>query len=514
MWFATLSSSCSNFVVHDEGRAAIASAVKKAYADTKVTDVFDTEQKNLQTLLSEEIQAVRDNYALQTDFAMLGIANNATPMASTYVEAMQRLNELGYASPKEVRGSRDQSAKMAEANRRIGTVRKVFAGFKTSLPDCSVLKPDLEFPKDMGEANRLLLKKQYEVYKTQCQIVSAGNYPTSGKIGQAYLDWSTANELHQKLLADQAQVVKELQAAKAAFDEKSKAATQPVADAKAFAEKYAEESRRLADALTKARALGGGLENSANITAIVELLTAASGTSVDKSDPRIVHAAAVVSRIPAFANDAGAIGALRQAPPVSGLLIALRQQTLLADAAQKRALLEEERIGILKEKLDAYAEESNRWLKVTDAMCSYAALSSDMKHPADACDGFDTDKDGNCVLAGQSIAKCILATSWKARFADSDKPDARRELYKAVTGYMQALSFEGIPVEDSFKEIDVRHRQTLLAREAALEAWDSLVSVPLDQIDAYYQAGVKPAEIADLVVKALGFTAVAIGASK
>jgi hypothetical protein len=60
----------------------------------------------------------------------------------------------------------------------------------------------------------------------------------------------------------------------------------------------------------------------------------------------------------------------------------------------------------------------------------------------------------------------------------------------------------------------VLHRETLAARQSAIQGWDNLVAVPINQLDAYYQAGLKPAEIADLIVKALGFTAIAIGVSQ
>ncbi len=55
------------------------------------------------------------------------------------------------------------------------------------------------------------------------------------------------------------------------------------------------------------------------------------------------------------------------------------------------------------------------------------------------------------------------------------------------------------------------HRETLAARESSIRGWDNLVAVPINQIDAYYQAGLRPAEISDLIVKALGLTAITVG---
>jgi hypothetical protein len=60
----------------------------------------------------------------------------------------------------------------------------------------------------------------------------------------------------------------------------------------------------------------------------------------------------------------------------------------------------------------------------------------------------------------------------------------------------------------------VHHREALAGRETALRGWDNLVAVPIGQLDAYYQAGLKPAEVADLLIKALGFSAIAIGVAR
>ena len=69
----------------------------------------------------------------------------------------------------------------------------------------------------------------------------------------------------------------------------------------------------------------------------------------------------------------------------------------------------------------------------------------------------------------------------------------------------------GPRLEQDFRLIDLQHRENLANREMALKAWNNLAAVPIEQIDAYYQAGIKPEEIADLLVKALGFTAITVG---
>jgi hypothetical protein len=108
----------------------------------------------------------------------------------------------------------------------------------------------------------------------------------------------------------------------------------------------------------------------------------------------------------------------------------------------------------------------------------------------------------------------VLDKPWHENIQAPANPAATRELYKALAAYLQALALRGTQHEQTFRLIDVRHRESLASRESAIRGWDNLVAVPVSQLEAYYQAGLKPAEIADLIVKALGFTAIAVGVAQ
>ena len=107
-----------------------------------------------------------------------------------------------------------------------------------------------------------------------------------------------------------------------------------------------------------------------------------------------------------------------------------------------------------------------------------------------------------------------MTKPWNENITNGSNQDATRELYKALSGYLRALAEQAKPAEQDFRMIDLLHRETLAARQSAIQSWNNLVAVPIDQLDAYYHSGLKPAEIADLFVKALGLTAIAIGASQ
>ncbi len=52
------------------------------------------------------------------------------------------------------------------------------------------------------------------------------------------------------------------------------------------------------------------------------------------------------------------------------------------------------------------------------------------------------------------------------------------------------------------------------ADEYGIRAWDALIATPINQLAAYHQAGIKPAELADLIVKAVGLGAIGIGVNR
>ena len=507
--------SCASFQLHDESRAKLAASGKQDYAAAKVTEVVEADRKNAEFLLAAEITAVRENFAIQVDIATLEIANNSTPMSATYKEAGDRIKELGFDSITQLRTIFHADANLRAKQRTFQSYAKVMQDLRVNVPDCVTSLADLTLPTTMTPDEKALLTKTYPKYQKLCAELRASESPPSGLIAHAYDEWQAAKKAlaaAERVRSDAAALVA---AARTAYDQTVKDAADAKNKGKDFSNELAEKAKTIAAALDQAKKLNLGVENAEEIDALVEILTAVAGGDVDPKDPNVARAAAVAKQIPLLAEDIAQLEATRTAPPVSGLLLALRHKTLLADAARRRTLLAEERVNILKAKYDAYSAEADHWLRFHDATCSYAVLSGQQKHPGLACNDFVApNADGVCMIFGKPLPECALRKPWKEALRTKEQAETKRELYKAVTNYLQALALQAVPVEETFREIDVRQRETLLAKRNALETWDNLVSVPIDQLDGYYQGGVKPAEIADLILRALTFTAIAIGVSK
>jgi hypothetical protein len=58
------------------------------------------------------------------------------------------------------------------------------------------------------------------------------------------------------------------------------------------------------------------------------------------------------------------------------------------------------------------------------------------------------------------------------------------------------------------------HLEVAASDEFAIRAWNELIRTPVNQLAAYHQTGIKPAELADLIIKAAGLGAIGIGVNR
>jgi hypothetical protein len=519
---------CGSFRLYDESRAKQAAGIKERYAKAEVLGTLDVEKKNLDNLLAEELKVVRDNQRLRVDFALLRVADDTTPMADTYVgKAQKRIDDLGFASFKALRQARHAAIDLAVGNQEIqGLVRRIRSLAKTPPPPC---EPGVPLPEtmDLSQAtDRASVEGQYARYRNACNKLAETK--DSGRIQEAKADWMQAH-------GDVAMLDQSVQDAQKVVTARSKAHDDALAEQKnaaAAAAKTTEALQRKADAarkaLEKAKDIAKVVEvrDSATkrVDALVTVLTAAAGGTVTPEDENLKKAATVAKEIPSLAGDMEALMKQRKVPSVNNLLIEMRHQTLLLDHAKQLQTFAQERADILKAHYDALQEEARLWLRFSDAVCSYAVVKSRQAFPGPACDTFvvtaatpatatEPAKPATCKI-GQDLAPCPLDKPWNESIQDRSNAVATREIYKALVAYLQVLAIQGTEHEHAFRLIDVTHREALAGRASALKEWDNLVAVPVSQLDAYYQAGLKPAEIADLLVKALGFTAIAVGVSR
>jgi hypothetical protein len=521
-----LSGCAGAFRLYDESKAKMSAGAREEYAQANVLGVIEVEKNNLDNLLAEELKVVRDNHKLQVDFALLRIADDNKPMSDTYrIKAVNRLKELGYPGKfKQVREYLLTEVDIAAGRGALEEDAQLIENIAHSKPpacEAEALPSAMNFPAALDDAPRRRAESFYERYRKQCdELQKLGKQPLSGETRQALEAWRKAREERMQLNQTSGEAEKEAEKKRAAYD----AAAKKLEDAKnsgpelskALKDKAGLLAEDFKTAQSVAKFVGAEGDAKKRLDAIVVLLTAAAGGEIETSDQKLKVAAIVAKEIPSLAGDVKALIEQARAPTVSNLLIEMRHQVLLLEYAKQLRTLSQQRVDILKTQYDALKNEAEYWLNFGDAVCSYAIVVGSKNFPdGRTCDDFSVSDDGTlCRTAAGEVKNCILGRPWYEKIQQPGDPPAVRELYKALAAYLQALAIRATQHEQTFRLIDIRHRESLASRESALRGWDNLIAVPVNQIEAYYQAGLKPAEIADLIVKALGFTAITAGVSQ
>ena len=520
--------------LYDETKSKMSAEVKEKYGQADVVGVIDVEKKNLDALHQEELQVVRDNLRLQLDLTLLELADNDSPMAETWQDEIETpIDALGFSNSGNLRkflGGSDQvalrSAELERLRDRISTA--------TSKPpqECTVggaLDSDLQFPPGLSQVVIDRAQDRYQIYKETCEKLKKAHGETelaeAGKVNKARRNWENA----KKVLVD---TKREADNAKKGVDKIAKDYEASVAKVReagtrgdALRKTIKEKADALRSDLEKATKLAPQALSEERLSAILTLLKAAASEQTKVEDnAELAQAVLMVNGLSSLAGDVAGLIAEAKAPSVGNLLIELQHQTVLLEHAKAVETLQEQRVNILESKYAAYRSEAELLLTFRDALCSFAFRSENKTHPGDKCDEFSVVQDNKtwtCKFPGEdpirdsdpNNKKCALFKPWKTFLSKPPQGDAGREFFKALASFTRIFPVRAFQIEQDFNLVDLQHRENLASREMALRAWNNLAAVPIDQLHAYYLSGLKPEAVADLIVKALGFTAITAGVS-
>ena len=106
--------------------------------------------------------------------------------------------------------------------------------------------------------------------------------------------------------------------------------------------------------------------------------------------------------------------------------------------------------------------------------------------------------------AGGAAGPCPLKKTW-AQVLQSTGLEKRHAL-AAVVALSESHRAAKRASELEYRINDITYRRALLSSESAIAQWNNLIDVPVEQVAAFYAAGVKPEEFGDFLVKALMVT--------
>ena len=543
---------CSVIHLYDAGKDSTAKDVKAKYSALNVPGLLAVETQNLDALLAEELAVVRDAHSLRLDLALLRLADDDEPIGAAVSgqitrrgqarmsAAARRLTGLGFADVTALRGflnGADLVDSRAEAVRGRDDLIYAIAGRRApSCDDPDFAKKEEQLTKNGPTGLKAeMLKDHLKAYGTACKEygtaqdnIAKGQTLGNGEVRQGYDEWRDAEKALAKRRADARRFEQALKDASAEYEravhqaDGSEAGKKKIADAATILRNTLKEAAKASDAV------GIPALSESRVQAIDTILTALSGGTVDAntvSDPGVQRAALVARELASLAGEIDVLVKRSRAPAVSPLVIEKQHQFLLRNDALRRVSLAEQRVALLGVRYDALAAEARFLLAQYDGVCNVLqpAKPEDGRVGCDSLKVTVSERSVACEYQVEVIGQAtpvtrkdcgILAMTWSKGLRE-DSAAVKRALWESIAGLGGRLAIAQ-PQQDeaAFRLAHLSHLEVAASDEFAIRAWDGLIATPVTQLAAYHQTGIRPAELADLIVKAMGLGGIAIGVNR
>lgn len=515
---------CHGMYVHNADRAGIAGVAKKNIDTVDVASIVKSENENLAKILAEEIKSIDARSKLVATLSTIEFAASDKSAADHYARSLGKLKSaFGTDSVLTLQNASACQIDKQNAEEQLRNLRGMLNALGVDkVPTCDSSVPFVK-PTGLSADESAEFDETVARYVQTCKtsVTTCKFAPKETKDlehATTARDQARAEAMNLKKAFDNAQSEYKL-----ALEANAKGA-KAAADAES---NIRQKAQNLLDALNKLAKASSKLAHPIKGAALADLLTAAaSGKTDSNSDPDLAAAMEIAKSFPALAGSIEKAQAARATVPISHLLIALNDLTIQADRDARIAALDVEEINVLERKLAVRRTQANLWRRYSDQLCNLVLLRAGKAHPGKSCERieFSNATPGNltCKIrfgtnpneTPEVVNDCALRRSWRELFDADLRSVEKRALYEAAAAYLQVRLLAYRTTVEEFKRVDIAQRRTVVEREAALSQWKSLVAIPADELNGYYSGGIKPAELADLIVKALGFTAIAVGVAQ
>jgi hypothetical protein len=254
-------------------------------------------------------------------------------------------------------------------------------------------------------------------------------------------------------------------------------------------------SNAICDAIARLKQLGNlGIKtiSEEQIQQIDVTLAALSGSATPEERAKLPAGLALLSTSTQLADALQQYRTADKLPALEPLIIEKQLASARLKLATQSVELEKLRVALAQERYEALWLELNLLVQARAQLGALPAAQS-------AC----TNKNKVRQCPGMSA---LLTDKTKVA---NDEP-AGRVAFRALTLLSESYSVARARSESAeLRLVLADYRDSLIASEGSVAAWDALVATPVAQLQAYHSTGVKPEDIARLV-QALGVVGIAV----
>ncbi len=187
----------------------------------------------------------------------------------------------------------------------------------------------------------------------------------------------------------------------------------------------------------------------------------------------------------------------RNYPPVSELQIRAEQLRLNMVAALRSKAFFDKALALIEETQEARVQELLYLARVEQLRRQVVGY----KDPE--------NKDSEIKGCLQEELKDKKSLVFETEAGVSER--CREKVFKLLAAYSNAWTFGRVPQEQSdYRLIALHHEAALDSSEIAFARWENLLGVPIDQLVALHNTGIRPETVSN-IVNALGMGAIAVG---
>lgn len=524
-------SACNSLHLYNKSADELATSAKASYADGKVLDALMVERGNLDALQRRELESYGKVLTVRRDLDLLSLVVDAPMPFAERTTALidNRLAELSGLSPFDANKLLDLRKPVLAAREAVSRAagseavsRKNLLGIYdelAKLPTCneeheaSFKAPSLETartligaPKFTPPGDPAVFDNVFAGYARTCVALIEAERALpqtvkskfqNGQLAEALTD---ANKRAQDLALAQERTKAASAALRKASEEEAAARKQKDAAAHQFdltckddADKRAQPNEicRAIGELKKLGNLGVKALSEEQIQNIDLTLAALSGTATPDEEAKLPAGIALLSTSVRMADVFHQYRTADKLPALEPLIIEKQLVSAKLKVATQMVELEKLRVALAWEKFEAL------WLEQVLLLQARAQLGAFAAHAA------------GCS-AKSPPARCLNVSGILSdkRPTKNGEP-AARVAFRALTLVSESYSLARSRAESAELQLVLAdYRESLIASEGGVAAWDAPVATPLTQIQTYHSGGVKTEDFARLL-QALGVVGIA-----
>jgi hypothetical protein len=496
--WALACSGCSGLRLHDEADLALAKSARQSFEQAGLGSALDDERASSQALLRAELAAARSDGEARRDRALAEILDSPEGFVTLRHAIDDRSRELVGGDQEAlatfVRKARAAQDAAESLQRGAENFRKVAPSL---LPEGAAV-PALACPLPEGLERPAPLAALISLYERDCSEArvadeSARRAAPGGEIAGLYTAIDELLAEQQRREGEVAALRRDFEAAvrsyEKAFEPGAIQTTALVSSAVMHA--LGEQLDRM-DKCGEHGHLAALEERYKRVTQLVDAAATGQRSRDSKSVPWTV-AEIVVSRVVD-------VESIRSGAALPVLLMEAERLRIAIEAERRAEQRRKAKLALRLRERDATITEARALVAAADALGSLDAASKPL--PA---------SPARSPAAPAGKPRCATSARIDEVFSRGDA-DCRELVALALIHYANAWNAGRIPAENArWLGRGVLHEEAIDASATALALWESMLRVPLDEVVHYHETGIPPAQLAQILVTALGLGAVTIG---